>query len=91
MISELEMSLPSKEDLNKFNLIAAPILVSIENNLVEVHELTLLRDYLMPKLMTGEIDVSTLSLPTKYSFSTPNPKHGQDHQRGAESEADRKD
>ena len=69
MISELEMPLPSKEDLNKFNSIAAPILVSIENNLMEVHKLTLLRDYLLPKLMSGEIDVSTLSLPTKYSFN----------------------
>ena len=37
MISELETPLPSKEDLNKFNSIAAPILVSIENNLMEVH------------------------------------------------------
>lgn len=57
----------------------------------EISKLQDVRDYLLPKLMNGDIDVSTLDLPTKYSFSTPNSEHGQDHQRGAESEADRKD
>ena|GEM_PF-1594466 len=63
----------------------------IDSNNKECNSLRSVRDYLLPKLMSGCIDVSTLDLPTKYSFSTSNPEHGQDHQRGAESEADRKD
>ena len=40
----------------------------MENNLKESHRLVQLRDYLLPKLMSGEIDISTIELPTKYSF-----------------------
>jgi len=34
----------------------------------EIVKLQGIRDYLLPKLMTGEVDVSSLTLPTKYSF-----------------------
>lgn len=40
----------------------------IEANNQQASEFSSVRDYLLPKLMSGEIDVSTLKLPTKYSF-----------------------
>ena len=40
----------------------------IDSNHKEIQALSACRNYLLPKLMSGEIDVSTLELPTKYSF-----------------------
>jgi len=31
-------------------------------NMIEIEKLTILRDYLLPKLMSGEINVSTLEI-----------------------------
>ena len=36
----------------------------MENNLKESESLCYLRDYLLPKLMSGEIDVSDLEIPS---------------------------
>ena len=54
------VSLPSSDDLRKFNVVAVPILSAIEQSRRENKRLTELRDTLLPKLMSGEIDVSTL-------------------------------
>lgn len=54
------VSLPSSDDLRKFNIVAVPILSAIEQNRRENKSLTELRDTLLPKLMSGEIDVSDI-------------------------------
>ena len=60
---------PPKDVIDSFNTIAKGILSVISNNCKINLQLVCMRDYLMPKLMSGEIDVSTIELPTKYSFN----------------------
>ena len=54
--------LPSDAALSEFNAIALPIIGQISSNRAENKQLSLLRDTLLPKLMSGEIDVSTLEI-----------------------------
>ena len=54
--------LPSEEELAGFNTIASPLLEQIYSNSAENKRLSILRDTLLPKLMSGEIDVSTIQL-----------------------------
>ena len=54
--------LPSEEELAGFNIIASPLLEQIYSNRAENKRLSILRDTLLPKLMSGEIDVSDVQL-----------------------------
>lgn len=54
--------LPSEEELAGFNTIALPLLEQIYSNRSENKRLSILRDTLLPKLMSGEIDVSAVQL-----------------------------
>ena len=54
--------LPSEEELAGFNTIASPLLEQIYSNRSENKRLSILRDTLLPKLMSGEIDVSAIQL-----------------------------
>lgn len=54
--------LPSEEELAGFNTIASPLLEQIYSNSAENKRLSILRDTLLPKLMSGEIDVSAVQL-----------------------------
>lgn len=54
--------LPSEAALDEFNTIALPLIEQIYSNRAENKRLSLLRDALLPKLMSGEIDVSTVYL-----------------------------
>ena len=54
--------LPSEEELAGFNIIASPLLEQIYSNSAENKRLSILRDTLLPKLMSGEIDVSAIQL-----------------------------
>lgn len=54
--------LPSDEELGKFNDLALPILTQIQSNRNENKRLSAVRDALLPKLMSGELDVSGLDL-----------------------------
>ena len=54
--------LPSEEALAGFNTIASPLLEQIYSNRAENKRLSILRDTLLPKLMSGEIDVSAVQL-----------------------------
>ena len=62
MLSKLKT--PKVEDslILKFSEYAWSIIPQIENNLIENKRLTDLRDSLLPKLMSGEIDVSDIQL-----------------------------
>lgn len=53
---------PSDTELNEFNKLAKPMLAQIESNRLENISLSALRDGLLPKLMSGEIDVSEINL-----------------------------
>ena len=54
--------LPDKESLDLFNGLIAPMLDRIATNRVESGRLAALRDALLPKLMSGELDISALEL-----------------------------
>ena len=54
--------LPSEEELAGFNTIASPLLEQIYSNRAENKRLSILRDTHLPKLMSGEIDVSAIQL-----------------------------
>ena len=54
--------LPSEEELARFNTIALPLIDQIYSYRAENKRLSLLRDTLLTKLMSGEIDVSDIQL-----------------------------
>ena len=54
--------IPTGSELTAFADFATPILSQIHNNNEECARLAQLRDTLLPKLMSGEIDVSTIAV-----------------------------
>lgn len=54
--------LPADEELKEFNALALPILEQIHSNRDENKRLSAVRDALLPKLVSGEIDVSGIRL-----------------------------
>ena len=56
------VTLPSDEKLDEFNALALPILAQLHSNKSESKRLSTTRDTLLPKLMSGEIDVSAIQL-----------------------------
>ena len=60
---EFLFPLPLCEDLQLFNKLTHPLFQKLIENEKEIKQLTALRDYLLPKLMSGEVDVSTLEIP----------------------------
>lgn len=62
LLEPLSVSIPDNESLTAFNAIGASILGMIHNNCVENTDLANLRDTILPKLMSGEIDVSSVLL-----------------------------
>ncbi len=59
---EFEFPLPSSGKMAEFEKLTEPMFSQIVNNLNENKKLVTLRDALLPKLMTGEIDVSNLDI-----------------------------
>lgn len=61
-LSKAEVTIPSREDYNEIGAVLQPMIDLIIANRVENRKLASLRDELLPKLMSGEIDVSEVSL-----------------------------
>ena len=57
-----EVLIPSVEDYKKIGAIIRPLLSTLVNNRIENKKLAVLRDSLLPKLMSGEIDVSEVEI-----------------------------
>ena len=57
-----EVTLPNNEILDKFDELTEPMIKRIVSNCFENKRLENLRDALLPKLMSGEIDVSAVQL-----------------------------
>lgn len=62
MIAAFEIPLANEESLQAFADFSWSVIPQIENNLLENERLAALRDNLLPKLMSGEIDVSNIQL-----------------------------
>lgn len=61
-LNELPIFIPSDREIVKFEAIVAPIDAAIRNNYEEICRLEKIRDTLLPKLMSGELDVSAVEL-----------------------------
>lgn len=61
-LNEMPLLIPSSEKLDEFEALVAPMDAAIRNNYDEICRLEQLRDTLLPKLMSGELDVSDIDL-----------------------------
>ena len=61
-LTELPIFIPSDREIVKFEAIVAPIDAAIRNNYEEICRLEKIRDALLPKLISGELDVSAVEL-----------------------------
>ena len=62
ILNAMELKIPSEEVLLQFENSIAPMYEMIKKNEEQSRKLAALRDTLLPKLMSGEIDVSNLDL-----------------------------
>lgn len=61
-LNSMPISIPPKRVMDEFEATVAPIDAIIRNNYDEIYRLEAIRDNLLPKLMSGELDVSMLEL-----------------------------
>ena len=61
-LNEMPILIPSSEKIDEFEALVAPMDAAIRNNYDEISRLEQLRDSLLPKLMSGELDVSDIDL-----------------------------
>ena len=59
-LNEIPILIPSSEKLDEFEALVAPMDAAIRSNYDEICRLDQLRDTLLPKLMSGELDVSDI-------------------------------
>ncbi len=62
ILNAMELSIPDADTFTKFEDIVAPMYQAIQQNMQESSKLAELRDSLLPKLMSGELDVSDIGL-----------------------------
>ena len=60
-LKSIEIIIPPVEIMEKFNKLIKPFFDTIRSNNDEIKEIQKLRDTLLPKLMSGEIDVSKIN------------------------------
>lgn len=61
-IAGFPIGIPPREDLQRFDEIVIPMFNAITANEAESIRLSAIRDALLPKLMSGDIDVSKIDL-----------------------------
>jgi len=61
-IKGMPFIVPTDEEITEFHSLVAPMFAKIKANQAEISNLTALRDTLLPKLMSGELDVSDIDL-----------------------------
>ena len=61
-MNKVPILIPDSETLNNFELLAGKLMEQYQSNLLESRKLAELRDTLLPKLISGEIDVSNIQL-----------------------------
>lgn len=62
ILNSMELRIPSADRLAEFEGLVAPLYRAIEDNTRQSARLAALRDTLLPKLMSGEIDVSAVKI-----------------------------
>ena len=61
-LNSMPIIIPTKGEMDRFEEIVAPMDAAIRNNYEEICRLEAIRDSLLPRLMSGELDVSNLDL-----------------------------
>lgn len=61
-LNTMPIVIPTKEEMDRFEEIVAPIDTTIRNNYEEICHLEAIRDSLLPRLMSGELDVADIDL-----------------------------
>ena len=61
-LNDMPILIPSDETIEEFERIVAPIDAAIRNNYDEICRLQAIRDTLLPRLMSGELDISELDI-----------------------------
>lgn len=61
-MKKISIIIPDKTTLEKFETIVGKLMDKYETNILENEKLSKLRDTLLPKLMSGEIDVSNIKI-----------------------------
>ncbi len=61
-LGDMEIAIPSKEIASKFHEIVYPMLKIIKKSCFENQNLSSLRDSLLPRLMSGEVDLSDVEI-----------------------------
>ncbi len=61
-LNDMPILIPSDETIEEFERIVAPMDVAIRNNYDEICRLQAIRDTLLPRLMSGELDISELDI-----------------------------
>ena len=61
-LNSMPIIIPTKDKMDRFEEIVAPMDAAIRNNYEEICRLEAIRDSLLPRLMSGKLDVSDLDL-----------------------------
>ena len=61
-LNSMPIVIPTREGMDRFEDVVAPMDATIRNNYEEICRLEAIRDSLIPRLMSGELDVSDLDL-----------------------------
>ena len=61
-LNDMPILIPSDETIEEFERIVAPMDAAIRNNYDEICRLQAIRDALLPRLMSGELDISELDI-----------------------------
>ena len=61
-LNDMPITIPNKEAVDEFEKTVSPMDAHIRNNFDEICRLQQIRDALLPKLMSGELDVSNLEI-----------------------------
>ena len=62
IIKGMPFVVPTDEEITEFHSLAAPMFAKIKANQAEISNLSIVRDTLLPKLMSGELDASDIDL-----------------------------
>lgn len=61
-LNDMPILIPPDDTIEAFERVVAPMDAAIRNNFDEICRLQEIRDSLLPKLMSGELDVSDIDL-----------------------------
>ncbi|MGX8851131.1 restriction endonuclease subunit S [Amedibacillus sp. YH-ame10] len=62
ILNAMQLYIPDTETLQRFEKVVQPMYIAMRENIKQSENLAIIRDTLLPKLMSGELDVSDIDL-----------------------------